>query len=121
MSSEKQISERRPPPHRSMRAARIAGAVVLLVIALPALACGVYAVAAQDYPENLPAWLGLSDGRLLGFAPKTGFTVLGTVSCVLGAAALALSLALMVWPEKALGPHAPLGRALGRLLRRRRR
>ena len=106
---------------RPMRGSRIAGAVLLVVVALPALASGIYAVAAQDYPENLPAWLGLSDGRLLGFAPKVGFTVLGIVGCILGAAAAALSLALLIWPDKALSPNAPLGRALSRLIRSRSR
>ncbi len=96
-----------------MRAARITGAVLLLVIALPGIAGGVYAVAAKELPENLPAWLGSSPGISL--------VVLGIVSCIVGAAALALSLALIVWPEKALGETAPLGRALTRLFRAYRR
>ncbi|MHC4248564.1 MAG: hypothetical protein ACYS9X_05490 [Planctomycetota bacterium] len=96
-----------------MRAARITGTAVLVLVALPALACGVYAVASWDSPENLPAWFAASEHRMMGF------TILGVASCVVGAATLALSLALIVWPGKALGPHAPLGRALGRLLRRR--
>jgi hypothetical protein len=96
-----------------MRAARIAGAVLLVLIALPAVASGVYAVATRSAPEDLPTWLGAPELRL------TTFTILGVAGCVVGAAALALSLALMVWPEKALGAHAPLGRALGRLLGRR--
>lgn len=104
-----------PRKRRPMRVARIAGVVLLLVIALPGIAGGVYAVVAKDLPENLPAWLGS--------VPGAGFTVLGIVGCIVGAAALALSLALIVWPEKALCGHAPLGRALTRLFRvfRRRR
>ena len=102
-----------PRARRSMRAARIAGVVLLLVIALPGISGGVYAVAAKDLPEDLPAWLGSS--------PETSLAVPGIVGCIVGAAALALSLALMVWPEKALSAHAPLGRALGALLRRRSR
>ena len=104
--------ERAPRTRRPMRVARIAGVVLLLVIALPGIAGGVYAVAAKELPENLPAWLGSS--------PEITFTVLGIVGCIVGAATLALSLALIVWPEKALSAHAPLGRLIGRLLRRRR-
>ena len=104
-----------PRTRRPMRAARIAGVVLLLVIALPGIAGGVYAVAAKDLPENPPAWLGSS--------PEASLTVLGIVGCIVGAATLALSLALIVWPEKALSERAPLGRALTRLFRafRRRR
>ena len=100
---------------RPMRAARITGAVLLVVIALPAIASGVYAVATRNAPEDLPEWLGAPELRL------TTFAVLGVAGCVVGAAALALSLALLVWPEKALGPHAPLGRAIARFLRPRSR
>jgi len=90
--------------------------VLLVVVALPGIVGGVYAVAAKDLPDDLPEWLGSS--------PETTLFVLGIAGCVVGAAALALSLALLIWPDKALSPHAPLGRALSRLitsrLRRRR-
>ena len=95
--------------------------MLLVVVALPSLASGIYAIVAKDHPENLSAWLGLSDNRLMGFAPEIGFTVLGTLSCVLGAAALAASLALLIWPDKALSPRAPLGRVLTRLIKSRTR
>jgi len=94
-----------------MRGSRIAGVVLLLVVALPGIAGGVYAVAAKDLPDDLPEWLGSS--------PETTLFVLGIAGCVLGAAALALSLALLIWPDKALSPRAPLGRALLRLMKSR--
>jgi hypothetical protein len=102
-----------PRTRRPMRAARITGVVLLVVIALPGIASGVYAVAAEKFPENLPAWLGS--------APDISLTVLGIVGCIAGAATFALALALIVWPEKALARHAPLGRMIARLLRLRRR
>lgn len=96
-----------------MRVARITGVVLLLVIALPGIASGIYAVAAKHSPDSLPAWLGSS--------PRITLAVLGIVCCIVGAVALALSLALIVWPEKALAERAPLGRALTRLFRAFRR
>lgn len=102
-----------PPTRRGMRAARVAGACLLIIVAIPALASGIYAVAARDFPQDLPTWLGS--------APGIGFIVLGIAGCIVGAAALALSLALMVWPEKALAKTAPLGRMLARLVSSRSR
>jgi len=94
-----------------MRGSRITGAVLLVVVALPGIAGGVYAVAAKNLPDDLPEWLGSS--------PEMTLSVLGIAGCVVGAAALALSLALLIWPDKALSPRAPLGRALARIIRSR--
>jgi hypothetical protein len=96
-----------------MRVARISGLVLLLVTALPGIVAGIFAVSLEKFPENAPEWLGAR--------PGTGFLIFGIVSCVVGAIMLALSLALMVWPERALSEKAPLGRAFTRLFRAFRR
>jgi len=81
-------------------AVRCLGVVALFVAAFPAIAGGVYAIAAQDEPRNVAVYLGLTDLRLLRFAPRMGYTWLGIFYVVMGVCCLSTAAVLIIRPEK---------------------
>lgn len=97
---------------------RILGVCLFGFMTVPAFACGLYSIVKQDYPENVVAYLGISDTRLLGFKPDIGFTVLGVIDLLVGAACLVAALALTIWPDKVDKELTRVWRAVARPVRR---
>ena len=79
---------------------RLFGIYAFFSAAVPSLAGGIYALVQQDHPENLLAYLGLTEIVTIGWMPWYGFSLVGCGHVLIGALGLVMAVTFAFWPDR---------------------
>ena len=93
---------------------RLFGIYAFFSAAVPSLAGGIYALVQQDFPENLLAYLGLTNEVIIGWMPWYGFSLIGCWFVFIGALCLVTAVACAFWPDKVVACFGEAWRVIAR-------